>query len=255
MTRTDRLAEPLTQPAAVHAVHPLDDPVGAAIAGPQAGLGLAIGGARRYQADVAPFAALPEDPSERDWADLARLATAAGPADDGAPLSSVLVTGAGATLPPGWVVSMELPGVQLVGEGFAGAPDPEAIQLTAADVPEMLELVARTRPGPFLPRTIELGTYLGIRREGRLVAMAGERMRPPGWTEISAVCTDPDYRGEGLATRLMRAVAVLIRDRGDTPFLHAATDNINAVRLYLALGFQPRRDVLFVAVSPPDRLD
>jgi ribosomal protein S18 acetylase RimI-like enzyme len=223
--------------------HPLDDPVGTAITGPQAPLGMSRGRALRYQADVAPFAALPDDPTEQDWADLAGL---------GVRLPAVLVSRDGVLPPPGWVVSMELPGVQLVGEDFTAAPEPEAVRLTAADVPEMLDLVARTRPGPFLPRTIEMGAYLGIRREGRLVAMAGERMRPPGWTEISAVCTDPDYRGEGLATRLMRAVSTVIRDRGDLPFLHAATENINAIRLYLALGFELRRDVVFVEVSPPD---
>jgi GNAT superfamily N-acetyltransferase len=87
----------------------------------------------------------------------------------------------------------------------------------------MLDLVARTRPGPFLARTPHLGTYLGIRRGGALVAMAGERMRPPGWTEISAVCTDPAHRGQGLAARLVRAVALVVRERGDPPCPLVAT--------------------------------
>ena len=101
--------------------------------------------------------------------------------------------------------------------------------LGAADVPEMLDLVERTQPGPFLARTVELGTYLGIRRDGRLVAMAGERLHPPGFTEISAVCTDAAYRGQGLATRLVRAVAAGIRRRG--------RDAVHARR-----GHQHRRD-------------
>ena len=110
----------------------------------------------------------------------------------------------------------------MVAEAVAAAPDPEAVRLGAADVPEMLALIEQTNPGPFLPRTVEMGTYLGIRRQGRLIAMAGERLHPPGFTEISAVCTDAAFRGEGLATRLVLAVAHGIRARGETPFLHAA---------------------------------
>jgi predicted GNAT family acetyltransferase len=123
--------------------------------------------------------------------------------------------------------------------------------LDATDVPEMLALVERTKTGPFLPRTIAMGTYLGIRRRGRLVAMAGERLHPPGWTEISAVCTDPEHRGEGLATRLVPAVAAGIRDRGETPFLHAAATNTGAIRLYEALGFRLRKSLMFGSVRVP----
>ena len=140
--------------------------------------------------------------------------------------------------PPGWERLGNIPGVQMDGSGLEPAPDPEAVVLGPADVPEMLDLVARTRPGPFLTRTLELGTYLGIRRGGALVAMAGERMHPPGWTEISAVCTDPAFRGEGLATRLILAVAHGIRERGETPFLHTSARNTNAIRLYESIGFR-----------------
>jgi predicted GNAT family acetyltransferase len=86
-----------------------------------------------------------------------------------------------------------------------------------ADVPEMLELTARTKPGPFLPRTIDMGTYLGIRRDGRLVAMAGERLHPAGWTEISAVCTDEAWRGQGLSSRLILALGAGYRKPGRKP--------------------------------------
>lgn len=115
----------------------------------------------------------------------------------------------------------------------------------------MLDLVALTQPGPFLPRTVELGRYLGIRHEGRLIAMAGERLRPPGWTEISAVCTHPDHRGRGLAGLLIRAVAAGIRERGDVPFLHAAADNIQAIRLYESMGFVLRREPVFIGLRTP----
>ena len=112
----------------------------------------------------------------------------------------------------------------------------------------MLALVGRTRPGPFLPRTIEMGTYVGLRRGGSLIAMAGERLHPAGWTEISAVCTDAAFRGQGIGTRLVRAVAMGIRDRDERPFLHAAATNETAIRLYLALGFEVRRTVSFLSV-------
>ena len=134
---------------------------------------------------------------------------------------------------------------------MVAAPDPEAVVLTVDDVPEMLALVGRTKPGPFLPRTIDMGTYLGIRRHGHLVAMAGERLHPPRWTEISAVCTDPAFRGEGLATRLVRAVAHGIRERGERPLMHAAAANERAIGLYLHLGFRLRRRTTFDAARVP----
>jgi predicted GNAT family acetyltransferase len=125
----------------------------------------------------------------------------------------------------------------------------EAEVLTAADVPEVLDLVTRTKPGPFLPRTIEFGRYLGIRRNGRLVSMAGERMRGPGWTEISAVCTDDAYRGQGLAARVVRAVAAGIAGRGETALLHVDRKNSSAIRFYENLGFTVRAEMDFVLLE------
>jgi predicted GNAT family acetyltransferase len=98
---------------------------------------------------------------------------------------------------------------------------------------------------------VELGTYLGFRRRGALVAMAGERLHPPGWTEISAVCTDPAHRGEGLATRLVHALVAGIRARGESPFLHAAASNVRAIRLYQDLGFRLRMPIPFVGIRVP----
>jgi predicted GNAT family acetyltransferase len=120
-----------------------------------------------------------------------------------------------------------------------------------ADVPEILDLVARTQPGPFEPRTIEMGVYLGIRSCGRLVAMAGERNHPAGWTEISAVCTDVDHRGQGLAARLVRAVAYGINQRGERALLRARATNENAIRLYGYLGFELRRTTHFARLRAP----
>jgi uncharacterized RmlC-like cupin family protein/ribosomal protein S18 acetylase RimI-like enzyme len=210
----------------------LDNPAWAALNGAHARFAEWSGHVVRYDPDVAPFLAVPPEPEdpEQVWADIVTLV---GP-------GAVVVIPGTTSPPPGWAVVSRTPGVQLVDDGVAAAPFDEALELTAADVPEMLALVERTEPGPFRPRTIELGSYLGIRREGALIAMAGERLRPPGWTEISAVCTDAAFRGQGLGTRLVLAVAAGIRARGETPFMHAAGHNTGAIRLYESLGFRLR---------------
>jgi ribosomal protein S18 acetylase RimI-like enzyme len=226
----------------VTASHPLDNPARAALLGTQVHLAEHCGTALRYPADISSFIALPDVPGLSDWDDLATLVGPGGVA---------ATAGVPVIPPPGWQVLMNLAGVQLTGEDVAGKPAADAVPLGPSDVPEMLDLVARTRPGPFLPRSIELGGYVGIRRKGALVAMAGERLRPPGWSEISAVCTDADFRGEGMATRLTLAVASAITDRGEMPFLHAAADNVNAIRLYESLGFRLRRTATFVVMRAP----
>lgn len=225
--------------------HPLDDPIRASLTGPHAHLAERRGEVVRYPEDVAPFLSLPEPAAEADWADAAALA---------GPGGLVPLVGDGPSAPAGWEIAMSLEGVQMTGEKVVAAPDPEAVRLTADDVPEMLDLVARTQPGPFLPRTITMGAYFGIRHEGRLIAMAGERLHPPGWIEISAVCTDPAHRARGLATRLVHTVAAGIRARGETPFLHAVATNVTAIRLYETLGFQLRRTTTFAAARVPDHV-
>lgn len=230
---------------AADAPHVLDNPALASLTGPHAHFAERRGRVLRYPVDVSPWLALPDDPDARDWADLAALA---------GPGAEIPLPGFRGEVPDGWETTFRIEGVQLVDDGLAAAPDAEAVRLGPADVPEMLDLVARTRPGPFLPRTVELGTYLGIRRGGALVAMAGERLHPPGWTEISAVCTDPAFRGEGLATRLILAVAHGIRERGETPFLHTSAQNTPAIRLYESLGFRLRRRTAFLAARAPQRL-
>ncbi len=222
--------------------HVLDNPARSALLGPHAHLAERRGEVLRYPADVCPFIALPDEPDENTWRDLAALL---------GPGALVPFTGVDAAVPPGWEEVGFGPGVQMIDAGIDAVDDDDAVRLGPADVTEMLDLVARTRPGPFLPRTIALGTYLGIRRGGALVAMAGERLHPPGWTEISAVCTDPDHQGTGLASRLVRAVAAGIRARGEIPFLHAAATNTNAIRLYETLGFRQRRTVTFRAARVP----
>ncbi|GAA3226545.1 GNAT family N-acetyltransferase [Pseudonocardia petroleophila] len=211
-------------------MHPLDTPVHSALTGTHAPFARRHGSALRYPPEMSIWAAFPDDAD--GWRDAEGFGT-------------VTTAGDPRTAPAGWECTMLIPGVQYDGSGMAVVPDPEAVVLGPDDVPEMLALVERTRPGPFLERTIEMGTYLGIRDGGALVAMAGERMRPAGWSEISAVCTAPEARGRGLGSRLVRAVGAAIRERGDVPFLHAAADNATALRLYEHLGFTLRRTVEF----------
>jgi predicted GNAT family acetyltransferase len=203
------------------------------------------GPARRFQPAVAIFAAVEHDGADA-WATLAELV---------GPGSVALLSGDLARPPAGWT---EVGG----GEGFQMVLDAEAptvtvrgadvVALGADDVDEVLALVEATQPGPFRARTIELGDYVGVRDDaGALVAMAGERLRAPGFTEISAVCTLPAARGRGLAAMLTGHVAAGIRARGDVPLLHVARTNTTARRVYERLGFAVRRPVDFIAARAP----
>jgi ribosomal protein S18 acetylase RimI-like enzyme len=221
--------------------HVLDRVVAASLEAHHARFARRHGQAVRYENNVTPFFAIEDAHDPAAWDDAANLL------DGGETAAFPGVS----TCPPEWKLIAKLDGVQMIGPDVSPKPDPEAIRLGPHDVPEILDLITRTEPGPFLQRTIELGTYLGIRRNGALVAMAGERMHPPGWTEISAVCTDPAHRGQGLAGRLIRAVAAGIAERGETPFLHAAAANETAIRLYRSLGFTPRRPMPFLLVEKP----
>jgi predicted GNAT family acetyltransferase len=117
---------------------------------------------------------------------------------------------------------------------------PKIVELGDNDSPEMVELASLTKPGPFGRRTHELGYYVGIRDNGKLVAMAGERLKVPGYTEVSAVCTHPDHLGKGYAAKLMTEVMRCIRKRGEKPFLHVRSDNARAIAIYERLGFRIR---------------
>ncbi|MFP5071357.1 GNAT family N-acetyltransferase [Pseudonocardia nantongensis] len=228
----------------------LTNPVPAALHGRLHAFGAVRGGAVRFDAEVSPFAGLPPTPSGDDWADLAALCEPGSPAvlvrpGDGPP-----------DLPPGWSLVHPFPGVQMEGSGLQTEPDEHAVELGPDDRAEMAGLAARTRPGPWLERTAELGRYLGIRHDGRLVAMAGERMRlgpegAGGACEISAVCTDEEWRGKGLAARLVRAVAAGIVARGELPVLHASAVNEGAIRLYRRMGFTITREMRFDMVQAP----
>jgi ribosomal protein S18 acetylase RimI-like enzyme len=188
--------------------------------------------AARYQPEVGAFCALPDEVSADSWDALRTLV---------GPGSGAVVFRRVAVAPPdGWSSLMSMTTRQMLGPA-AEPVDDKFDLLGADDVPAMLELVALTRPGPFFARTHELGTYLGHRDDsGALVAMAGERMRCGGRTEISAVCTNPSHRGHGLARRLVRAVGAHATARGELPMLHVLAENTSAIRVYEALGYTTR---------------
>ncbi len=229
-------------------MHALDNPAWSALTGPQRDHAQVAGPVARYLPEVSAFGAFAGRPGPSDWTAMAELV---------GPGAVVITTACTDTPPAGWSVEYDGGAVQLTGEPLVGLPPPrapggtEVVELGAADVPDMLELVALARPGPFAPRTVELGGYVGVRREGRLVAMAGERMRPVGWAEISGVATHPGHRRQGLGELLVRVVASGIAARGEVPMLHAAADNTPAIRLYEAMGFTLRRRTRFVAARAP----
>lgn len=162
--------------------------------------------------------------------------------------------------PPGWTQLWKGDGIQMVGRYLhkpmgTRRPDllglSEIVALGPDDADDMLALVAVAQPGPFERRTVEFGGYVGFRHAGRLVAMAGRRMKLEGAQEISAVATDPNFRRRGLAEQLVRRVAEEILDEGDLPILHASLGNVEAVRLYESMGFQRRRVITFGRVQAP----
>jgi ribosomal protein S18 acetylase RimI-like enzyme len=144
---------------------------------------------------------------------------------------------------PGWEIIQTGVIPQMICDELKSIPHVEAVHLTINDVPEILDLIALAQPGPFLPRTIEMGQYLGLHKDGKLIAMAGERLHPLGFCEISAVCTHPDYRGRGYAAALTCMVSELILDRQEVPFLHLAPTNDIAMKLYKKLGFYQRKEI------------
>jgi predicted GNAT family acetyltransferase len=121
--------------------------------------------------------------------------------------------------------------------------------LAEGDVPSMLALTSLTQPGPFRSHTYTLGTYLGIRLGGQLVAMAGQRMHVPGFREISAVCTHPEFEGRGYARALVARLVARTFDEDAVPFLHVEETNERAQRLYARLGFVERRRLPLLVVE------
>jgi predicted GNAT family acetyltransferase len=197
--------------------------------------------AARYAADVSPFAALAH-PTPEAFSDLATLAQ---PGD-----SVALFTAEPLDVSPEWQLVRSRPLEQMVCDRLEGDAPRLYLRLGAEDVPEMLALAAATEPGPFSAGTIGMGRYYGFRSadDGRLVAMAGERLRLTGYTEINAVCTDPAFRGRGYARTLVAGLVAQSLADGCTPFLHVKTEN-GAKALYEALGFRVRRAIQLTVLT------
>jgi len=220
----------------------LDNAVWHSLAGAHRSFAEQVGAAARYDPDVSVFAALGDD-TATGWRDLEAVVGSSGIA--------VLFRAEIPEPPTRWTRLDGGRGHQMVLGELAPVDIPDARPLEVDDVGEMLALVELTKPGPFSVRTIQLGGYVGVFDGGQLVAMAGERLAPPGFREISAVCTHPDFRGRGLAAGLTALVAHRILERGERPFLHHASDNDPARRVYEALGFEFRRQVVFRAFGAP----
>ena len=221
--------------------HPLDRPVWSSLITRQRDFALGDDLARRFDPGIGPFAAIAED-DPAHLAALSALVAEYGPV--------VLLQRGAIPVPPGTTPRLRAAGVQLVLDRLPAVPvTADVVALGAADADEMVALAKLTEPGPFEARTPELGGFIGVRDDdGRLVAMAGERMRPEGYAEVSGVCTHPDHRGRGYAAMLSAVVADRIVARGETPFLHAFTSNRAAVALYERLGFVLRAPVEVLAL-------
>jgi predicted GNAT family acetyltransferase len=217
-------------------MHPLDTLIWSALTGVQASFAEGEGMARRMRAEIGPFAAA----ADRSAAAVAALVALVPAHSDISLLEPV---------PPsprtGVACALERACVQMVAADVRPQThEAEIIALGDADAAEMLALALLTKPGPFRAETHKLGRFIGVRDQGKLIAMAGERLRIDGFIEVSAVCTHPDYRGRGLGAALLSRVAARIVRDGATPFLHSYADNDGAIALYRKLGFQVRGPIV-----------
>ncbi|MBP2445816.1 GNAT family N-acetyltransferase [Rhizobium leguminosarum] len=215
--------------------HILDRPIWTALETAHAGLAEGNENARRYPPSIVSFAASADDRPESLDA-LENL-----PSQEE---SMILVEAGPIAIPAGLAIVTEAPLVQMIAERpHAKISDSCIEMLTEADAADMLALATLTKPGPFTLRAQSLGSFWGIRSDGRLVAMAGQRMRQTGFIELSGLCAHPDFQGRGLGTLLFRFVAGEIASGGDTAYLHAYAANTSAISLYLALGFTLRAEM------------
>lgn len=225
--------------------HLLDRPVWSALTTRHAALAEGGALARRYDPSIVPFAAARDDSAEAS----AALGALARPGE-----GLLLLQADAIALPPGLVAVSAAAGVQMVlRRRPSEVLDAPIERLSAADAAEMLQLATLTRPGPFSAKAQALGAFWGVKENGRLVAMAGERMKQEGFTEISGVCTHPEARGRGLARLLSVFVTHRVLERGETPYLHAYATNAAAIRLYESIGFEVRRTMEVAMVRAAGR--
>ncbi len=224
--------------------HPLDRPVWSALTSRQASLALGDARALRFDPAYALFAAA-ADVSPESMAALGVL--------NAAPIGLGLVEAGDMPLPPGATVRAQAACVQMAASTLTPGGRSVAFEpLGEADAAEMLALATLTVPGPFFAKTHRLGDFVGVKQDGRLIAMAGERMKPDGFTEVSGVCTHPDFRGRGHAGALMRVVTQRILERGEQAFLHAYAANTATIALYETLGFSVRAPVTYTVLDRPE---
>jgi len=225
--------------------HLLDRPIWSALTTRQADIAWRVGGAVRLKPDYGVFAAA-ADASEGSRIALNYL--------DIGPEGLWCLEKDPVEPPPGLlVVHHRAPCVQMIADHVvAPRPEFEVEKLTEEDAPAMLELARMTEPGPFFEHTNRMGDFIGVRAKDLLIAMAGERLRPEGYTEVSGVCTHPDFRGRGYAGGLMRIVAARILARGEIPFLHSYAENAGAIALYENLGFKLRSAMTLTVLTKPD---
>lgn len=221
--------------------HVLDNPVWHALVGPHCAHAAGRGSARHYPRDMAPFSAILE-PSDSAYADLA--------VDLPPGMEVRLFRPHEEPLPGGWQQLDCFPMLQMCASMMPRQLSEVGILLSEADSGAMADLVAIAKPGPFGPQTPLLGRYLGVRDGDRLLAMAGERMRLPGYVELSAICVHPEARGRGYAAELTLRLMRMAFNRGEVPFLHVRPDNAGAVALYRKLGFETRRELVVTWRQP-----
>jgi GNAT superfamily N-acetyltransferase len=224
-----------------HALQLLTNIAWHSLVGPQAPVSTGGEGARRYASGFSPIVAF-EDMARPNFAALAPHCE---------PGEHLYCGGWTGPAPAGWAIHAEAVLVKMVWDAPSPAPDAgaAAVRLGPQHVPQMLDLVALTKPGPFGPRTIELGEYFGAFDGPRLVAMAGERMFAGPLREVSGVCTHPDFTGRGLARGLMQVLLRRELQRGETPFLHVMRDNHSAHTMYQRMGFRDRQEQVVRVIS------
>jgi predicted GNAT family acetyltransferase len=221
----------------------LDSPVWTSLKDRHGKLGQVSGKAAVYDWEVSILGGL-QEPNVDALADLANLVQ---------PGNAVALMGPVTDLPLGrfWEQINRVEIHQMICDDLKAFNEQEYVELGLNDVDEMLALAAVTEPGPFSRRTIEMGTYLGIREEGRLVAMAGERLKPEGWSEVSGVCTHESGRGKGYAASLVGELLRRIHARGELSFLNVvkgSPSEASALGVYERAGFHKVRDMCVTVV-------
>ena len=218
----------------------LDNPIWSALTSEHESFAQSRGLARRYPAEVSPFAALAV-PTPAAFEDLAALVSREE--------NVALFTADQIEVPPSWQVVRSRWLDQMICTQAQKVSHPALAVLGQADAQEMLALTVETEPGPFRPQTYRLGNYLGVRgNDGSLVAMAGQRLKLDRFTEISAVCTRPDFRGRGFARALVSTLALEVLSQKRVPFLHVNSEN-PARLLYESIGFRLCRSVRVTVVA------